>query len=107
MHEVIAIGTYEEVLDQFEAFASKPANNLNLMLQQDFEVYVPMLLYPPISRAIEGLSGTSLQTQALVREGILYGDLQIANTRAEVTRWCGTSVLYYLYLAKLMTSGAD
>src|SRR5437762_12482599 len=64
-------------------------------------------LYPsPMYRSIDALGGNVVRAQKSVSSGGLQYD-QNVSTRNEVSRWFGTSILFSLYVADMVTSGTD
>jgi hypothetical protein len=105
--DVVAIGRIDEVVRQLIAEgASLPNKNLAADLETDFIIFNPTFL-PLIFQAVNGLAGNVLNGASTVIDGLQQGNPANLTTRAEVTRWFGTVILYILYSAQMYTSGTD
>ena len=108
--DVVAIGRYEEVAEQFAAYLSilqRWNPEAARALGTDWNLFAASA-FPTIRLGLDGLTGLGLRASKSVDVGgFQVGDVHNITTRAEATRWFGVSMLYRLYSAQIFTSGVE
>jgi hypothetical protein len=108
--DVIAVGMYNDIADEFYSYIDRLDASLASQLVDDFVLFEAFLKWTASSTfyITEYLGQNAIRAAStLATGGIQFGTNATVTTRAEVTRWFGSLIFFYLYLAQVATSGAD
>jgi hypothetical protein len=108
--DIIAVGMYDDIAEAFYSYIDRFDAHLASQLIDDFVLFETFLNWTASSTfyITEYLGQNSLRAAStLTSGGVQFGTNATITTRAETTRWFGTLIFFYLYLAQIATSGVD